>query len=327
MAIPPFGDDPELTDLLEQEPELKDLARTLRASRPEPVVGPHFQAYLRSRLLDTARSRRRRMWHRLGWAPPAFAWGGAALGATMIAAVLVTTVVYHPNDRLQNIAYASQIDGRANVDPGDVIRISFNQPMDHAAVVKGLRIQPATAYTTTWQGDTLVITPHHQLAANTPYTVTVPRDQARTADGKVAASDVQITFGTHPATQLPTPAPGPATLALRPLGAVSMDARVLLTPDGTLVVTAGDWTTSGASSSSSSTSSSSLPSLVNPLNPASPSASSSSSTAFIRISPDGTPSRLGDAATAATLSPDGRYAAYLVPNGNAADVRIVALDG
>jgi len=322
MAGPPLWDDPELADIFAGEPELRELARSLRAARPDPVLGPHFQAYLRARLMDAAQTRRRSFWRRLGWAPPAFAWGGAALGAAMIAAVLVTTVVYHPNDRVENIAYASQIDGRANVDPSDVIRISFSQPMDHAAVVKGLHIQPATAYTTSWQDDTLVIVPQHHLTANTPYTVSVPRGQARTADGKVAASDVQITFGTHPASPSPSPAPGPPTLTLRPLGQVGVDARVLLTPDGALVVTDGAWNPPGTSTETPS-----LPSLANPLGPFTQSPSASSSLALVRIGSDGTSSRIGDAATAAALSPDGRYVAYSVPNGAAADVRVVAVDG
>lgn len=328
MTTPLPPDDPELADIFAAEPELRELWQRLRAARPNPVVGPHFQAYLRARIMDAARRElrpRRRLRLRLA---PILAWSGAGLGAAMIAAVATLLVTSHPSNQVADVAYTSQVEGRADVDPNDVIRISFDRSMDHLAVVRGLRIEPATAYTTRWDGNTLVITPAHHLAANVPYVVVVPRQAARTADGHVAAKDVHITFGTQP-TPTPSPSSPPLpTLVPRPLGPVSPNTGLIVASDGGVIATEGTpppatpapsptATTVSPSTSTTGSASSAAP-LPSPTAPA---------PALVRFAADGRVLDLGEGATAAALSGDGRYLASIVPDGGAADVRVVGVDG
>ncbi|HEY4868625.1 MAG TPA: hypothetical protein VII79_01330, partial [Candidatus Dormibacteraeota bacterium] len=44
----------------------------------------------------------------------------------------------------QTIVAYSRLAAQHAVSPNDVITVAFNQPMDRAAVVAGLNIQPAT---------------------------------------------------------------------------------------------------------------------------------------------------------------------------------------
>src|SRR5438132_8886 len=63
------------------------------------------------------------------------------------------------------------VNGKSNVATIEPIKIPFSGPVDKAAVEVQIQIEPATDYTTRWDGNTLVIVPRHPLAANTNYTV------------------------------------------------------------------------------------------------------------------------------------------------------------
>jgi Big-like domain-containing protein len=328
------GFDPELEDIYKKEPELRDVARRLHASLPDPVPAPHFKAYLRARLVDAAAAELRpRGLRRLRPRPAAFAWTGAGLGVAMIAAVVATVVLSHPHDSVV-VSANSQVDGQANVDPNDVIRISFTQAMDHAAVEGGLRIQPATQVTRQWDGNTLVLTPVNKLSGNTPYTVTIAKASARAADGSVAPADIHIAFGTHPAASpTPTPTPtGPPQLALHPVVPVDGGAQLIIGGDGNLLA-----------SNAAPTSASSVPATPAPGSPAPATATplplgvtltpaptpSAPAPGLFRVSADGTAQRLGDPVAAIALSSGERSLALLGPadgSGHAA-VEVANADG
>lgn len=348
-------DDPELADILADDPDLYELSRTLRASRPEPVVGPHFEPYLRARLMDAASRElrpRRGLWGALRPRPGLFAGGGAALGVAMIAAVVVATVMYHPQD-VTTFKVSANVQENHQVSPDDVIQVSFNQPVDHTAVERNLQIHPATAVQTSWHGTTLVITPLHHLAANTPYTVTIPRTAVRDRSGRVAAADVRITFGTAP-----TPSAGPSSSPLQPpalqpqpLGPVSVGSALVVGPNGAVVSTSGLLPTPTPSPQATpivgspvGSSGTVLPGptghpgrglgLQSPT-PAttaqgSPSPSASPAppaTALLQLDGDGAPRQLGPAAGAAAFSRSGRSLAYLVADGDHADLLVALADG
>jgi len=348
-------DDPELAGILADDPDLYELSRTLRASRPEPVVGPHFEPYLRARLMDAAASElrpRRGLWGLLRPRPGLFAGGGAALGVAMIAAVVVATVMYHPQD-VTTFKVSANVQENHQVSPDDVIQVSFNQPVDHAAVERNLQIHPATAVQTSWHGTTLVITPLHHLVANTPYTVTIPRTAVRDSSGRVAAADVRITFGTAPTPSAgPSSSPAqPAQLQPQPLGPVSDGSALVVGPNGVVVSTSGllpaptpsPQATAGAGSPLGSTGSV-LPGATAhpgrglglqsptpaPTAQSSPSPSASPAppaTALLQLDGDGAPRQLGPAAGAAAFSPSGRSLAYLVADGDHADLLVALADG
>jgi Bacterial Ig-like domain len=343
-------DDPELASLFAGDPDLYELSRSLRASRPEPVLGRHFEPYLRARLMDAAAHELRPRGLSRWLQPRAglLAGGGAALGVAMIAAVVVAIVAHQSGDTTLQLA-GTNVAENHQVNPDDVITVSFSQPVDHTSVERNLQIQPATAVQTRWEGNTLVITPVHHLAANTPYTVTIPHTAVRSqSGGEVARADIHITFGTRS-----TPSPGPTaqpvvtpTLSPSPLGPVSPDTQLLFGPDGSVVATHGLTTTQPSPSPSPTAGSTSglLPSL--PATPtlrglpiplpattgaasATPAPGASSTSRLLRLAADGSGgSTLGPSSTAAAFSPSGASLSYLVRrNSTQADLWVASADG
>jgi hypothetical protein len=330
---PPFnsGTDPELEEMFRREPELREVSRRLRASRPDPSLSPHFKAYLRAKLMDAAEVELRpRGLRRLRPRANTFAWTGAGLGVAMIGAVVAIVLLSHPSDKIDVISANSQIDGQANVDPNDVIRISFTRAMDHAAVEKGLHIQPATQVTKQWQGNTLVLTPVNKLSGNTPYTVTIAKDSARATDGAVATTDIHIAFGTHPtASPAPKPTPtGPPQLALNPVLPVGGGVQLVFAGDGSLLATAATPSTaSPAPGSPTPAAAETTPSVTLSIT-ATPSATSAPAPGLYRIAADGTTSRLGDPVSGAALSKGDHSLALLAPSsGGRAAVEVAGADG
>jgi hypothetical protein len=262
----------------------------------------------------------------------------------MIAAVVVATVAYRPND-FKTFEVSANVAGNPSVSPDDVIRVSFNQAVDHTAVERNLQIHPATAVQTRWDGTVLVITPLHHLAANTPYTVTIPRTAVVGSGGHVASSDIRITFGTA-ATPNPGqtgPAPQPPVLQPQPLGLVGSGSQVIVAPDGSVVADAAliPPATPGASPSAATGTSldnSGLPGLLGRQRPTptSPSAARTSaasptpaeaSVRLARLNAGASPTELGPAALSARFSPSGRSLAYLVADGQGADLVVSQADG
>jgi hypothetical protein len=337
-------DDPELAEILGQDPELYELARTVRASRPEPQVGPHFEPYLRAKLMDEA-ARELRPRGVARWLRPRaglLAGGGAALGVAMIAAVVLATVMYHPNDTT-SVAVSTNVSENHQVSTDDVIRVSFSQPVDHAAVEHNLSIHPATSVQTHWEANTLVITPLHHLAANTPYSVTIPRTAVRDQSGHATApADIHITFGTAPTpSAAPTAAPAqPPALQPQVLGAVSGDSHVLVAPDGSVVATSAEVQTTASSTpraTSSPTPALGLPTSLFPApgrsTPAPGSTASATASAgatvlrMLELGGANGPVVLGPAAVTATYSPSGHSLAYLVTHGGTANLVVAHADG
>ena len=342
-------DDPELADIFRDDADLYELARTVRASRPEPMIGPHFEPYLRARLMDAAaRELRPRGLSR--WLRPRaglLAGGGAALGVAMIAAVVVTSVMYHPNDT-QTVAFRTNVSGQTQVDPNDVIRVSFSEAVDHSAIEHNLQIHPATAVQTRWEGTTLVITPLHHLAANTPYTVTIPHTAVRTSSGhNGAVADIHITFGTA-STPIPSASAAPATpptLQPQQLGAVTGDSRVVIGPNGLVVATSGLVVASSSPGVNlpSLPAPTAAPAIALPSSPtvrpghgqstpatSAPTASASplaTTSKLLQLGGPNGPVILGPAATTAAFSANGRSLAYLVARGDVADLWLAHADG
>ncbi|MEA2618971.1 MAG: Bacterial Ig-like domain [Chloroflexota bacterium] len=288
--------DPELEQLAGGDLDLLDLSRRLRATRPEPRIDPEFQRRLRAQLMSAAETqlRPRGLGRLLRPRSSLFAYGAAGLGGAMIAAAALAYYAPH-SDHVTVVQGVASINEQHLVDPGKVIRISFNQEMDRSSVERGLKIQPAIAYyPPTWHGNELVITPKHSLQANSPYVVTIPRSAARDVKGDVASRDVVITFGTRPVAPVATGRPlGPVALAAREAGAVADGSLLGFGGDGSLLATAG-LVAAPASAGGS---------------PAAP------APGLVRYGGDG-PVRLGDAVTAVALSPAGHSLATITPSGD-----------
>lgn len=336
--------DPELADIFSDDPGLEETARLLRASRPDPVIDEYFQRRLRGMLMQAAaerpaRTRRVLPQRRAPRAPfwlrvraTHLAWGGVGVGVALSAATVIALVTGgQGHDRQRTVVATSAVAAQHLVSPAHAITVSFNQPMNHASVESGLRIQPATEVTTAWQGNDLVITPVHHLAGNTPYTVTIAQPALLASSGARATAPLQITFGTAPT---PPAIPGvqaPPTLTTTDLGSAEPGGLLLFAPDGAVVVNAPGGE-SGAAPVTTPTPSPSPSATPSP----SPSASPSASPAITlpTLAPEaptptpqpngpvleelprgsGTPLVLGPAATAAAFSEDGTALASAVPS-------------
>lgn len=305
--------DPELEDLFHNEPELLETAKQVRAARPRVEPDPRFQNRLRAQLVAeashgaTARGLRR--WWRLG--PAQFAWGGAVVGAALITATVLTFVSNNTADQM--VTAYSQLTAQHSVSPNQVITVSFNQPMNEQAVELGVHIQPAVKYTLSWKNNDLVISPVYHLSANTPYTVTIAKTNIRAASGASAAAPINITFATAP-----TPTPGPtAPPMLSPIvvGMNGTGGSLLYGPDGSVVSTVGVLPPSATASPSPSLTATPAPGAT-PTPEGSISQAPEVPGAMVEFPSSGTPVLLGTSPSAAAFSPNGRYLAMALDDGN-----------
>lgn len=207
--------DPELDDLFDQEPELRELAQFMR-NRPHPAVNiepsPRFRMVLKQRLMREAWERASRPqlpWYRRLLAPQRLAWAGAGVGALLI----VFTVLTFFNTSAPNttVFVHSELDGAQTVRVAQPIPLTFTQPMDASSVA--VKIVPATEVKYTWQDNNtrLTITPVHQLTPNTQYEVSVaPSAKTQSGQGLTNAKPVHFVT-TSPAPPSPTAQPSPSS--------------------------------------------------------------------------------------------------------------------
>jgi hypothetical protein len=310
--------DPELEDLFHGEPELLETAQKVRAARPHVEPDPRFQNRLRAQLVAEASrgagAQGVRRWWRLG--PAHFAWGGAFVGAALITATVLTFV--STRNSTQTVTGISQLTAQHQVSPDQVITVAFNQPMNEAAVVAGVHIQPAVKWSYAWKNNSLVISPAYHLAANTPYVVTILQTAIRSASGASASAPINITFGTAPT---PTPAPvAPPSLNPVVLGANGAAGTLLFAPppDGSVISTGGIL----PASSTTAPSPSPTVSLATPTAGATPTPEGvitqapDTSGALVEYPAGGSPTQLESQASAAAFSPNGRYLATAADDGN-----------
>ena len=321
--------DPEVDDIFRGEPELAELADRVRASRPQPALDPRFQGQLRAQLMAEAQTvlsgnrprvaQRASLRRRRRFIPSlrAMGWTGGAAGIALAAATVLTVLNTHPQDHT-NFSWRSALAQNPSVSPTDAITVSFNQPMDESAVVQGIHIDPAAAYTTAWQGNQLTIKPDHPLAANTPYTVTIDHSAARTADGQTAPQDITITFGTAPT---PTPQAGPQVppMLLAGVGAGSANAQLVFTHAGGVIVSSAPAPQPSGSASPSSSPTAAASESATP---------TEGGNALVAYAADGTATVLDvHGATAIALTADGTRLLAAIPDGAGTDLVAMRPDG
>ena len=189
-------DDQELQELF-SDPADQEVIDLLRASRPAaPPLDPHFRNYLRAKLMAEARDKlaapTSRRWFQWGLAPAM-----AAVAAGFLIVLSIEVYLHGQPAATPQVAVNAAIDNKKDVATAEPIEIQFRGPVDKTAVEESVVIQPATAFTKHWDGQTLVITPAHPLAANTSYKVTL---QPAAAAPKTTAPKLNAA---------PTPAPQP----------------------------------------------------------------------------------------------------------------------
>jgi|GEM_PF-3024161 len=324
----PPGIDPELWSIFQgregrPDPELLQMADQLRTalqSQAQPGADPAYQSRLRASLIREAQEARSRRARSRRWVWPL---GATLAGAAVAVAAVVTLSTGTLPLRAGQVKVKAAVAGHHEIPVTKAIQLSFNQPMNEAAVVEGLRISPAISYRTSWPNPkTLVISPAQGLAPDVSYVVTIAATAAKAQDGSKASAEIVIPFGT---TSTPsTPIGQTPSVVSVSTPAVGQDITSLsYTPDGALMVLS-----SGALEANSSTS---QPAVT-------PSAEAPEPTASVSASPlhvGGTVYLLSPSlrviavnAIGAVSSPDGETIAYWSPQGDGSlALEVVAANG
>lgn len=290
--------DPELEALFAGGLD-REVVELIRAARPaRPPLDPYFRNHLRMKLMAEARRSRTAR-------PPVqwFAWPRSRMLAVAVAAfavVLVVGVVLRNGAPAQPVAVSRvPTAGMKNVSTVEPIKIAFTGPVDKNAVAQSVVIEPATLYTTRWDGQTLVIIPLHPLAANTSYSVKLVPAAAAAASNPppTPAPPVVVHFVTAPVAVSPVLPPSFRTENLTQFGEFPIADPGAVTsatwmPDGQALVV----TTPGSE--------------------------------IWSMSPQGTPvRRLAPRATLPSAAPDGRHLAFWrLEGGTQASLWVTASD-
>lgn len=305
--------DSELKALFRDDPELFRTAERLVEARPQPKEDPRFQAVLKSQLMTEARTLLAPKTPRPGLRHRWMAWATGGLGVAAVGAAVLVLALNHAPGTTNFVAVSSPLAGNTHVDPNQAITVSFNQPMNQATVVQALRIEPATAFTTGWSGNTLTITPSHPLAANIPYVVTIDHNTARAANGSTLQADVTVAFGTSP-TPSPSAPPGSTVPTLSPTEVGPADGDVVgFVPNGAILAN-GTPTASTAPSEQ-------------PSADASPSAAAGEGDGLYLFPSSGGTVHLSAHAQVALASPDAKHIAIALPSAGGSIVEVVRTDG
>jgi Big-like domain-containing protein/WD40 repeat protein len=289
--------DPELEELFPSGAD-REVVELIRALRPAaPPLDPYFRNHLRMKL--TAEARRTRSSRPPGqW----FSWPRSPLLAVVAAAcaVVLTVGVYNALHQAPPPVAVIQ-PGTGQIRTAEPIKIAFTGPVDKNAVAQSVVIEPATLYTTRWDGQTLVIIPLHALASNTSYTVKLVPQTASTPNTPAAtpAPPVVVRFVTTPAAVSPVLPPSYRSDNLTFFGEISIAdpgavTSAIWTPDGqALIVTR---TVAESASSGALPPAATLPQVVPEI---------------WSMTPQGTlVRRLAARATLPALAPDGRHLAF-----------------
>jgi hypothetical protein len=322
--------DPELQEIF-TEPAHQEVVDLLKASRPAtPPLDPHFRSYLRAKLMTEAR-RTLPVPASRPWFPFRFTMLAPAMAAVAAGFIVVLGVeVYLHNQTTPTGQVAVHlISNKTNVATAEPIQIQFSGPVDKNAIEESVQIEPATAVTKQWVGNTLVIVPDHPLAPNTTYTVRLkpqaaaptpnPANPSSTPKLAVAAPPVVVHFTTIPAPVPPAVPPSFKSLNVSwGYDSRLADAGAILnaswTPAGQLLVTRPAGQPGPASSPSA--------------NPSGPPASTATSDVWL-MSALGTPLReLAPGATFPAAAPTGGlFASWSESSGNQTNLQIRDLQG
>jgi hypothetical protein len=245
--IPPNGEQDHFDD-----GSLQETAHRLRQVMHSPVVRPAFRERLRSQVVaaraeviaersgqpgdagaaDLPAARRRSAPRR----PAAIAAAAVAVAAGTI--VVVTGTPFGNGPPPVRVAALSDVTGAVSANPAQPVRIRFTRPLDHAATLAALHLTPAAAVRSSWQGNTLTVSPVHGFAPDAAYVLTIDRNVARTATGAPLAANIHVIFGTAPVISGGRAPAAPAVLARKFVAAAADGSEAVVTRNDSLLVTA-----------------------------------------------------------------------------------------
>lgn len=100
--------------------------------------------------------------------------------------------------------------------PIEPISLVFDQAMDPTSVMQNLSIDPPIEYTPTWENpNTILITPHRELAKDTQYTVTINAGIPSIVGGKTT-EDIHFSFTTVGEVAITSTTPNPGATGVDP---------------------------------------------------------------------------------------------------------------
>ncbi|MGH7705578.1 MAG: TolB family protein [Candidatus Dormibacteria bacterium] len=322
------------------DPELLEVARATRGrldegvletatmlrlelrANPGPQPDPDFRARLRADLGREAKSRGGEVRsRRRGLALPLSATVGVA--ALAVLTLVVTSLVTRPGT-VRAVQVHATLAGQHQVSVTKPIQIKFNQKMDEAAVLTGLRISPAVSYQASWPNPkTLVISPVHGLAPNVGYVVTIAKPAAKGQNGAQPTAAVVIPFGTGAAPTTPT-GRVPKVVSVTDVASTQGVTSLSYTADGALLMlSSGPPPVLAASSPSPSPTSSPSPSA--PADGPPTTGSPQPGTVYV-LTPKLT--ELASNAFGAVSSPDSQDVAFWTPGADGAlDLDVVPTSG
>lgn len=214
--------------------------------------------------------------------------GWSAIGA--VAALAVALVALRglpgaqPGVPIRTVVGTLGIVDRVSADPGEGLSIVFSQQMNRASVTAALRLTPDAKVVTSWQGDTMTVSPVHGFAPNVAYVLTIDHTVAKLADNTSPAADVKVTFGTAPTAHAVTTGE-PAKLTRTPVTAAEDGSEAMVNRDGSVLISAAQQ----------------APGSKGPAG-------------LVRMNP-GAAERLGAATPAISMSRSGRSIAFLTGSG------------
>ncbi|MHB1525722.1 MAG: TolB family protein [Candidatus Dormibacteria bacterium] len=321
-TTPPAGVDPELFEILEEDPrgreqgllstarEIRDAIRTTARPEPDPV----YRSHLRASLMEEAHLRSRVRSHprrRFGF------FLGTSMGVAglaMLALVVVSVVVLPAGAK--SVTVRASVQGDPRVPVTQAIQLSFNQPMVETSVVQGLKIDPAVSFRAEWpDANTLVIAPRHYLVPNVSYVVSIARSAAKAQNGATPLSNIVIPFGTVPTSSKGIGYP-PSLVAVDRVAYATGAQSLSYAPDGQLLLLAsGQVVSQGAllptlPGTPAPTITSAPPSLNNPSATSALSPAAQSGVIYTLASPQ---AALAGNALGPVASPDSQNLAYWAP--------------
>jgi hypothetical protein len=164
-----------------------------------------------------------------------FALTGAVAAAAVVVAAVVQLITATPVP--VSVTAVGDVAGAVSAAPGDPLRLRFTTPLDPGTTGKALRLAPATAVQTSWQGSTLTISAVHGFAPNTAYRLIIDHGTARTAGGAPLAADIRLAWGTAPTAEAGPATGAPTTLAPTTVADAADGSEAVVTGDGALLLT------------------------------------------------------------------------------------------
>lgn len=201
LVDPDMDGDPELYELFGRDAHLWRFVVRLKSAphlyahiEPSPQFREALTRSLMRAAWQTAAAGPAWPWYIRLIAPQPLATIGAVIGAALVAALAVVSLLGQP---AETVVVHSPQDGQITAASQPIV-LNFNRPMDRTSVQESIDIEPQAEIVYVWtDSTTLKIVPTSALASGTQYRVTLA-SSARTAQGRQLGRPSVVQFTTLP---------------------------------------------------------------------------------------------------------------------------------